>query len=471
MANSDKWPADAVGPPAPLPINYLWNSIVLTGDASAYYVAIAFIDLITVLPLFFQRACESMSARQGPGAVFLTPSLLAALALAIRTGGWLVPPFFSARTVSTHRKKKPVLLTACWIGRLPFMVAAIYLCSGSAASHPALCIAVVMGAWAMFSVSEGFAMVPWLYIISHAIPDRRRGRMFGLMTIIGGVLACSAGLVVNRLMRADGPPFPRNFGILIGIVFLLMMVSQGFLILIREPVVDEDHREPEPIPMLDHLRQVPTLIRDNTAFRRMIIVQLVGSAAAMASALYTLFATQRLHLPAEMVGRFLSVSMVGTIAGSILWGHVNDHFNPRRVIRLNLVAMLLTPWTAFAVASLATPFKLAPELVAWTYSATFFLVGATFSGGFTGYTNYMIETAPPGRLPEYTGLMNTLNAPSVLMPIVGTWLASVLSPQIVFVAAGCGAALALGLSRGLPASGRHSDQVLRVEYAAPDLGP
>ncbi|MCA1596252.1 MAG: hypothetical protein LC772_07490, partial [Chloroflexi bacterium] len=65
--------------------HYLWNFIVLTGDAGAWFFATAFLDVITVLPLFFQRMSALLASRSGPLPLFLSASFLTGLALAIRS--------------------------------------------------------------------------------------------------------------------------------------------------------------------------------------------------------------------------------------------------------------------------------------------------------------------------------------------------------------------------------------------------
>nr|MDQ2732739.1 MFS transporter [Armatimonadota bacterium] len=370
-----------------LPRDYWWNFIVLTGDAGAYFVAISFVDLITVLPLFFQSAYESLK-NQHPGAhPFFQPALLAGLALGIRRCGWLLPQFFSARAVSAGRRKKAAVLLACWIGRLPVLLVALYLSGAFFKFDPAAAVILLLVVWTLFSVSEGMSGAPWMTLVSLVIPERRRGRLFGAMQIAGGVLACGAGVVVSRLLGKDGPPFPQNFAILFGGAFAMLMVSQTFLYLIREP--EAEGPEPPAPPLLPYLRQLPELVGSNRPFRLMLGVQILGSLGDMAAPLYILFALNRLHAPASMAGFYLSVTMAGTVIGSLIWGWVNDHGNPQVVIRLNLVAAMLTPWAAWAAGWSFLRGDIPAGPAASLYAVSFFLAGVTFSGGFTGYTAYM----------------------------------------------------------------------------------
>lgn len=422
--------------------------MVLTGDAGTYFIAIAFVDLITVLPLFFQSAYESLKNQHSGALPFFQPALLAGLAIGIRRCGLLLPQFFSARVVTAGRRKKPALLLSCWIGRLPFLLVALYLFGVPFAFHPAAGVIILLVGWTLFSFSEGISSVPWMTLISLTIPERRRGRLFGAMQISGGLLACGVGAIVSRLLGKNGPPFPQNYAILFSGAFLLLMASQAFLYLIREP--NTDGPEPPAPPLLPYLRQLPHLVRSNRPFRLMVGVQILGSLGDMAAPLYLLFAVDRLHAPASMAGHYLSATMAGTVMGSLVWGWVNDHGNPQVVIRLNLIAAMLTPWAALGAGWLFLRGDLPGSLAASVYAASFFLAGVSFSGGFTGYTAYMLEVSPHEKRAEYVGLMNTLNTPVILMPAIGTGLAHLFSTETVFLCAGLGCAAALALSSHLP---------------------
>ncbi len=60
------------------------------------------------------------------------------------------------------------------------------------------------------------------------------------------------------------------------------------------------------------------------------------------------------------------------------------------------------------------------------------------AGAMMGFSNYLLELAPVKERPLYIGLGNTLNAPGLMAPMLGGWLASVWSYQGAF---GLGAAL------------------------------
>jgi hypothetical protein len=63
--------------------------------------------------------------------------------------------------------------------------------------------------------------------------------------------------------------------------------------------------------------------------------------------------------------------------------------------------------------------------------------------------NYVLEIAPPGQRPTYTGLTNTLTGLLLPVPILGGWLLQSTSYPVLFAVSAVGPLLAWGLARSL----------------------
>jgi hypothetical protein len=77
------------------------------------------------------------------------------------------------------------------------------------------------------------------------------------------------------------------------------------------------------------------------------------------------------------------------------------------------------------------------------------VIGVGNAGLMLGWMNYVLEIAPPGHRPTYTGLTNTLTGVLIPVPILGGWLLQSTSYPTLFIAAALGPLLALGLTRAL----------------------
>ena len=69
------------------------------------------------------------------------------------------------------------------------------------------------------------------------------------------------------------------------------------------------------------------------------------------------------------------------------------------------------------------------------FGLVFFGLGATGGGSFIGFTNYLFAIAPEERRTLYIGLLNTLFAVTMFLPIVGGLLVKYASFQLLFAVA------------------------------------
>ena len=83
------------------------------------------------------------------------------------------------------------------------------------------------------------------------------------------------------------------------------------------------------------------------------------------------------------------------------------------------------------------------------YLLLFFIIGV-YTGSFSQpYMNWILEHATEEIRPLYIGLLNTLNAVTIIAPILGGWVVRSFSYPVLFALALGAALIALGLSRKL----------------------
>jgi hypothetical protein len=92
-------------------------------------------------------------------------------------------------------------------------------------------------------------------------------------------------------------------------------------------------------------------------------------------------------------------------------------------------------------------FPLPEASLAYVYALVFFFIGGTYSGYMQGFTNFVLDVAPPGEIPAYVGLYNTLGGTVVFVaPLVGGWLLQLTSYPVLFWSATVGTVAGLALS-------------------------
>jgi MFS family permease len=394
----------------------------MVADAAAFITGVAFVSPAIVLPLFMERLTGS--------------TVLVGVVAAMQMAGWYVPQLATASLVEHRPRKKPFILKVCAVGRLPLLLLPVLLLT--APHHRGLILAVFLGTQLLFFASDGVTGVPWKDICAKTIAPRMRGRFFGAMQLIGGVLAVGAGAAVRQILGHPRLPYPRDYALLFAIEFALLMASLGLLALIREPLrpVREARRG-----LWELVRAAPALLRAKPQLARMVAVRWLADTGAIAVPFYAVYARVELGLPEATAGIFISAQMAGGIAAGAVWALLSDRWGSKRVIQGSAMCSLIVPLFAW----LAPPLLAAhgPGALTYGYAVTFFLLGAIINGVWIGYTNFVLESVGDKERASYVGLTNTLGAPAVLFPILGGWVIGVTSYHVVFAVAAAAAAAAL----------------------------
>lgn len=390
-----------------------WNFVVIVLDATAFMVGFSFVDPVAVLPILLSNLTES--------------KVVIGLMIALQRAGWLVPQLIATSFVLHRPRRKPFFFYPCLISRMPFYLMAALLCLPWGAAHPQTMLVVLIVGYTIFFFGDGLSGVPWHDTVARTIPADLRGRFFGSMQFLSGLLAIGAGAVVGRVLGNDAIPFPRNYGLLFVALCGGMTISTIFLGVIREPVaVAADQAQ----SLLAILRSIPATLRRHQSLRRLILLQNLMGMAMLATPFYAVYARERLGLPASASGTFIQAATVGSVGMSVVWAYLNDRLGCRTVVRA-------LPWLTMAVPLAALLVPLAAGLggktaMSYLYPIVFLLNGAIWGGAWMGFTNYAMEAATDGARPLFLGLQATLSSPTVIMPVLGGWLLSVMPYEVLF---------------------------------------
>lgn len=386
-----------------------WNFSSLVLDGICFAMGAAFLEANTVLPNLVSLLTSN--------------SVIIGLASTIRNAGYLLPQLFVAGYAERLPFKKPLLRVNGIINRLSvlFMTLAIFLFSEH---NPNLALTGLLLALGLFAFTDGIGGVPWTDMVAKSIPATRRGRLFATMQSLGGIGAFVAGFLIRQVLACFA--FPMNYTILLLVGFAFMTVSLVGTMLVKEREGTVRHGS----TMANYWRRLPSIWRSNPMFQQMMFTRMLMSCFYLALPFYIVFAREKLGFAESTVGLFLSAQMAGSILASLLWGHLGDKQGNRVVIRLVTLIAALTPGLAL-VASFMVRVGLA-NLAFLLCLLVFAAVGATLSGNWIGYTNYLLEVASDIDRPTYIGMMNTLTAPFTFLPIVGGALLHFTSHEVLF---------------------------------------
>jgi hypothetical protein len=421
-----------------------WNFGAITLDVAFWSAGAACVDVGAVLPVFVST---------------LTGSKLVIAALTVLPGvGWTLPQLMGVSRILHRPRKKGYLLGVAAAGRTPMLVLPVLLLLFPPSSKSLMLWALV-GCYTTLFLTDGLIGAAWYDIIGKAIPARVRGRFFGSMYILGGMGALGAGWLVRRVLASPHLAYPRQYGVLFACMCAGLFMSFLLLAMIREPegvVVSERAQS-----LREVLSQVPRIWQRSPPLRGLLSISWLGGLAGLAWPFYVLYGMKALDLPAESAAVFIWATSFGSMGGSLAWAWVNDRKGPRSVVVGVCAMRSAPPALALIVPVLAGlyPQLRAPDVAQYAYALVFLFGGAVMSGGMMGFANYLLELAPARERPLFVGLGYTLNAPSLLAPVLGGWLISVWSYQGVFALAAAVGAASLVVSLGLQVPTAEDDVV------------
>ena len=346
---------------------------------------------------------------------------------AVMTVGWFLPPLFAAAHTERLAFKLPFVLK--WTGweRVPFLGMAL-LAFFLADRAPGLSIWLMLGMLLFMTTVGGMLMPAWTDLVARALPNRLRGRFFGLASLAGTL----GGLVGSALTAWVLRTFPSStaYGTCFLIATVFVSVSWIALMLVREPPAAA---APAQTDFWTHLSGVPALLRRDPNFSRYLLARMLSFGGVISTGFFTVYALRVLQAPAADVGLFTALMLAGQCTGQLALGWVGDHAGHRRVMVIGACAATLMNVVAAGSGSLST------------FSVVFALNGFFNAAIQVSAVNVLFEFAPtPQQNPTYVGIERTFLAPfGFALPLAGGLLIDAVGyPPVFAVGAACSLACA-----------------------------
>jgi MFS-type transporter involved in bile tolerance (Atg22 family) len=365
------------------------NFFLLLTEYAMRHVAIAFIDPNIILPVFLSRLTDS------PLLIGLNSSLPFTM--------WLFPQLFAARYLSGKTHRKQYILILMLANRPVCFVLALALLFGGVRYPPLMLTLVTLGSSLLWA-TQGLSSVAWFDLVDMAMPNRRRGRLFGSGQVVSGLLIVGAGLAISYILGNAGLPFPRDYVVLFLIGGAILAVDWFVMAAVKEP---EETAAVDPgVSNHSFLRHLADIWKQDRDFRTFIAVRLLTGLKGLAVPFYAIYGTEQLRLGEGVVGSFTSILVIGNMVGAVLLGALYEKRGGRWSIRGGVVAGMFVPlWT------LLLP-SLIPAGHPWTvyaYGLVFFALGVQKASFLQGFCNYLLDLAPADQRPTYMALSNTIN--------------------------------------------------------------
>lgn len=397
---------------------------LLVLDSVFFWVSVSLAGHDNVLPLF--------------AAGLTTSRPLIGLVPAIALGLWVVPQVFMAGWVQQQRSKWDVMALGM-IGRLGLVGIAV-ACFTPAAQQPEVLLTLFLVLYAVFMGSDGLVVIALADMLPRLLSERERVRLYSLTQIITGALGLGAGALVSWVLANPAWPFPRNYGLLLALASLALLISTVTLLLLP--------RDRGTASGANQAASWSAAWADGR-FRRMVLCQTLVSCVWLSVPFYGVHATQQLGLPTTIAGFFVVASSITYIVASLVLGVVGERYGLHRLIRIGAAFIITSP--LLALVAQWTGLQSAP-----VYALVYVGIGVFNSIRMLGFRNYVFTIAPPELRPTYVGLANGIVGVTSVLPVLGGALLQAVGYSALFALTAIAALAGFALSLTLPPARAHS---------------
>ena len=411
--------------------NYLM--IVLNG--AFFMLGFTFFSPSVVLPAFVHELTGS--------------GVMIGLIVSLRRASSVWLQLLMPNLVEHRERKQPfyMLSVLIRIAGWTAMLCAIFLVD---LERPSLFLSLFILSMVLYSSGSGVSNIPFMDIISKAVPAERRTMLFGVRRLSGGILGFAAGFLVRHILGREDLPFPDNYGVLFSFAAVFSIMGSFAFLMVREPIhpVASKRR-----PFREHLRAGLDLIRRDPNYRGLLAVRAFWSLGQMSGTFFVPYALDRLSLGVATSGLFLSAATLTNILSNLFWGRFGQRRGNRSLLLWSAPFLALAPMWAMGVGALSRG-GIRADSVAAIYLFTFVLSRFASAGLVLGRTTYLLEIAPDERRPTYLGFMSVFTAPLDFLPLLAGMLVTHLSYEGLF---GLSALFGLGtvlMARRLSEPGR-----------------
>lgn len=318
------------------------------------------------------------------------PALVAWL-VPIREAGSMIPQM----VIGAWVRRKPVRKWFWTLGSFGqsasvlAMAASVWFLEGYAAGSG------VVGALVLFSLARGFCSISMKDVQGKCIPKKRRGRLSGLASTIGG----SATVVLTLVLFWDrGDP---------GVLFytLLLLLAAGLWIVAGLLFASVDEHEGETGGGGNALGEAVkslSLLRDDAPFRHFVITRSLLLCSALASPYFVVLAQKNTD-SGWLLGVFLLASSLASSISASVWGWMADTSSRRVMIRggamASVVCLIVVITAVIAGTDLGS---------VWFYPGAFFVLSIAHAGVRLGRKTYLVDMAGGNKRTDYTAVSNTV---------------------------------------------------------------
>ncbi len=389
--------------------NFLLNLL----EGALFIAGSSFISSQTVLPALVSRLGGGNIAVGAVGVVVYA--------------GLFLPQLFAARFAQTIPWKKPWAVGFGALQRtLLLLMGILLLLAPEAAPGSGLVLFFLL--FSLLQVATGISTPGWFDLFTKLTPVRKRGRLSGLRTSIGGAGGLFCGMILTLFLTFF--PYPLSYAA----AFLAAAALQWLSLGLQLGLVEE---QPSPVmPRLtlrSYVRQLAGVLGTNREFRVFLAASVFLVVGSLPLGFFTVYALRKFRAPESAVGEFTLLLVAVQVVSALVNGFVADRYGNKVVVVLAATAMAMASLWAIAAPSLSS------------FRLVFVFAGVHLGSDIMARYNMSVEYGPTEQRSTYIGLMNTFLAPVYLLGLAGGWVSDVFGYGTLFTLAIIASVCALAL--------------------------
>lgn len=364
---------------------FIWHGVFLA-------LTMSMLDLNTVFPSLIDEMTHS--------------KFIFGLLYAIMLGVPLIFNIIFSHYLKTFVRKKKVLLFGIYLRSFSFLGMAVFT-TFFAIDRPMLTTGSFFVWVFLFSISAGFAGISYADIIAKTMSPVERNKLYATKQFVGSIAALIGAFLIKRIFSMPSIVYPYQYGISLFIGAIGLFIASFGIMTIKEP--DSIVKDEKAGRLIDFLKTIPGIIKNDVRFKRFIIVENLASFSIMILPFYIIFAKQVFDLDQSFIGIYLIAQISGTVLSNLVWGVLATRYEAKSVVRLCVVIGAVLPLLAMALSFTS----------AYLYTIIFVFLGFIISGRRVGFEPYLLDIAPDDQRTEYLGIRGTMNLMVVILPILG----------------------------------------------------
>lgn len=381
-------------------MNYKKNNIknVLHGFFLATAMTIA--EPSTILPLIIHHFTKSV--------------VIIGVFVALLRGGAILVQLVAAFWAQTFKKAMPYLKKVfairviCW-----FLIGLSILFIGD--KNPKLTLMLFGALLFIFSFSAGFGSIYFNEILAKVFDKKQRGKTMANRQLFAAVGSIISGGVTGWVLSVFEPP--ESYAYLFMISAFLMSIGMFAFSTIKEP--SKENVRIKEKSFFKFLKNAFRFLREDKELQIQILAMLFSYSYLLALPFVIIQAKITINLTGWLVGGFVTVRMLGSIFGNIIWKKLAPQYKKIFLVSYSLVFI-----------SFLSVFLFKNEII---YFMFFFLMGFAIDGFKISGMNLLFEIAPEDKRPIYVALQKNMTSIGLFFSIPGGFILEYFGYKILYI--------------------------------------